>query len=106
MKHFPKEVTKETKLVVNPMMVLREEAEEGAILFDPDSGSVRILNQTATAIWKLLDGRRTLSEVVEALKEQFAEMDANAEDQVLALVGELYRVGAIGTITELSEWSR
>ena len=106
MNDLPEELSIQSRLLVNPNMVLREEADDCAILFDPDSGSVRILNSTATMIWKLLDGQRSVSEVMESLEHRFEEMDANAEDQVLALLSELYRVGSIGTIAELSIWSR
>ena len=106
MAELPEGISLDTRLVVNPTMVLREEDDACAILFDPDSGRVRILNTTATAVWKLIDGKRTLSEAIELLEDQFEGMDAEAEDQVLALVGELIRMGALGTITELSAWSR
>jgi hypothetical protein len=103
MKDFPQGISMETRLVVNPNMVLREEDDECAILCDPDSGSIRILNLTAVAIWKLIDGQRTLSEVMEALRESFEDMDRNVEDQVMGLVRELCRVGALGTMAELSK---
>jgi len=92
----------ETKLVVNPNMVLREEEDGCAILCDPDSGRIRILNLTAVAIWKLIDGQRTLAEVVEALEESFEGLDADAQDQVARFVQSLYQVGALGTMAELS----
>jgi hypothetical protein len=99
-------ISVDARLVVNPNMVFREEADDCALLFDPDSGSVKVFNPTASAIWKLLDGKRTLSEVIGVLREEFEDMDAKAEEQVLKLVEELYQVGAIGTMTELSKWTR
>ena len=94
------EITMETKLSANPNLVLREEEEGGAILFDPETGSVRLLNSTAAAIYKLLDGRRMLSAVKEALKEGFDNLGADAEKQIMDLVRELHRMGAVGTIAE------
>ena len=73
------------------------------MLYDPDTGAVRVLNPTAVAVWKLLDGRRTLAEVVEALRESFSEMDDNAPEKVLKLAQGLYRHGAFGTLTELEK---
>ena len=86
----------DTPLVVNPDMVLREEGDEGAILFDPDSGAVRILNPTATAIWKLLEKGRTLTEVLAVLPDLFDEVDSDAQAQVLELASQLVRIGALG----------
>ena len=105
MNDLQQNVTMQTKLVVNPNMVLREEDDDFSILFDPDSGSVRILNQTATTIWKSLDGQRTVSDITKILVPQFDDVDADAEDQVLELLNELFQIGAVGTITELSKWS-
>ena len=82
-------------------MVLREEDDGYAILCDPGSGRIRVLNPTAAAIWKLVDGQRTLSEVMEALREDFEDLDADAEEQVVRLLEELYQVGALSMVTEL-----
>lgn len=94
-------VSMETRLLVNPNMVLREEGDEGAILFDPDSGAVRVLNSTAVAVWKLLEQERTVQEIFEELRYQFEDVDADAEEQVIELVQRLVRIGAVGTVGEL-----
>jgi hypothetical protein len=39
---------------------------------DPDSGSVFLFNPPARAVFALLDGRRTVGEVCEALSAQYA----------------------------------
>lgn len=88
--------------VTNPTMVLREEEDECALLFDPETGSAQILNTTAVAVYKLLDGHRTLAEVMTALRNMFEDIDAQAEEQVLTLVRDLCRLGAIGKVVELS----
>jgi hypothetical protein len=95
MNDLSKQVTLETVLVPNPNLFLREENKKGGILFDPDTGSVRILNITAAETWKLLDGRRSLAEIIEALKEKFDGMDATAEAELLELVRQFFRVGAV-----------
>jgi len=95
------EISMSSVLTLNPLLVLREE-DDGALLFDPETGDVRILNPTAVAVCKLLDGRRTLANVLEDLGEIFEGMDANAGGQVLALACDLYKIGAIGTLTELT----
>lgn len=92
------QVTLDTQVALNPNMVLREEDDEGGILFDPDTGAVRLLNLTATTIWKLLEEQRTLRQIMAALREQFEGMDEKAEEQVLSLVSDLVRMGALGTV--------
>lgn len=81
--------------ITNPNLVLRVEAGEGAILFDADTGAVRILNETAAAIWRLVDGKRTLSEVLACLQQEYDGMTADAGEQVLKLAQDFYRAGAV-----------
>jgi hypothetical protein len=94
------EITLSSTPALNPALVLREE-EDGAILYDPDTGEVRILNPTAVAVCKLLDGRRTMAKVIDALGETYEDLDEDAGEQVLALTRDLYRIGALGTMTEI-----
>ena len=94
------DITPCTVLAPNPNLVLREEGDEGGILFDPDSGAVRLLNLTAAAFLKLLDGRRSVAEAAQGLKAQFEDVDADADEQVLDLARDLYRCGAAGVVLE------
>lgn len=89
-------ITLQTVLVPKPNLFLREEDNEGGILFDPDTGAVRVLNRPASETWKLLDGRRDLMQVIKGLRKKFEELDSNAEKQVLELAEELLRLGVVG----------
>jgi hypothetical protein len=86
----------ESCLAVNPCLVLREESDDCALLFDPDAGRVHLLNPPAVAVWKLLDGRRTLREVLAALADEFDGMEPAAASQVVALARALAGIGAVG----------
>ena len=86
----------ETCLAVNPHLVLRIEDDDCALLFDPDSGSVQMLNQTAVEIWQRLDGRQTLREIVEKLADVYEGMGPEAGLQILALANSLLELGAVG----------
>lgn len=94
------QITLETVPVPNPNLFLREENKRGGVLFDPDTGSVRILNITAAETWKLLDGRRSLAQIIEILKQQFDGMDDSAEEKLLELVRKFFRIGALGLPAE------
>lgn len=65
---------------------LRSEGDDGALLYDPETDRVAILNPTAAAVWSLLDGARTVSEVVTALATEYEGMGPDAEAQVLRTV--------------------
>jgi hypothetical protein len=45
------------------------EVGDGFILYDPGPGKVHSLNPAAAFIWDALDGKRTLREVAESLRE-------------------------------------
>ncbi|UCF80653.1 MAG: PqqD family protein [Acidobacteriota bacterium] len=53
-----------------------------AVVFLPGKGQVRILNKLGTAVWELVDGERTVSEIVEEICKKYdvehevAERDA------------------------------
>lgn len=64
----------------------RKEGDEGALLYDPDSGRVAVLNPTAASVWEKLDGRRTVAEVTAALAAEYEDMGTSSEAQVLAVV--------------------
>ena len=88
-------ISLESRLVTNPNLVLRVEEDDCGLLFDPDSGEVRVLNRSAVEIWKLLDGRRSLSELLTALGDIFEGMGPEAEAQVLGTVNCLVDAGAV-----------
>ena len=85
-----------SRLAVNPILVLRVESDDCALLFDPDNGRVHVLNPVAVAVWQRLDGRLTLEEVVAGLGEEFDGMGSEAGAQVLALARSLADLGAVG----------
>jgi len=58
----------------NPDVVLREEDEDGGLLFNPDTNQVIVLNQTGLFIWQSCNGKLNLSEIVLGLKEEFDQV--------------------------------
>ena len=58
------------KLNASPDVVLREEFDDWAVLFHPLTGEAIGTGPVGVAIWKLLDGTRTLEEVARAVKAQ------------------------------------
>ena len=88
-------ISLESRLVTNPNLVLRVEDDDCGLLFDPDAGTVKVLNRSAVEIWKLLDGQRSLGELIIALGDVFDEMGPESESQVLQTVDSLLQVGAV-----------
>jgi methyltransferase-like protein len=66
---------------VNPELVFIRESEE-SMLFDPRTGSMKMLNDSAAFIFKLLDGMHSREEILDLLVEHFdqALMDEVRQD--------------------------
>jgi ubiquinone biosynthesis protein Coq4 len=62
-------IAKDQPLLCNPDVVLREEDEDGGLLFNPDNNAVKIVNSTGLFIWKQFQSINTPeSAAVEVLK--------------------------------------
>jgi Coenzyme PQQ synthesis protein D (PqqD) len=59
-------------------------------VFNPATQRAVILNETATAVWKLADGTRDTEAVVEALAQRYAVEPAAIRAEVVAAIAELY----------------
>jgi hypothetical protein len=85
------------RFIRNPDVVLREEDPEGALLFNPDTNQIRVINSTGLFIWKHCDGKKELPAIVAALKKVFAEVpEAEVEGQVKDFVDDMRANGFLG----------
>jgi hypothetical protein len=79
----------------SPEVWVRQTRDENAI-YDPATGSVHLLNETAQAIWDLCDGDTTVAEMVEAI----CTLTAMHRDVVVEDVDRiLTEFGAAGLLT-------
>lgn len=87
------------KFICNPDVVLREEDEDGALLFNPDTNQVKVINNTAVFIWKLCNGSYGLAELISSLKEAFDEVPADqVEKDVQDFIEDMTGSGFIGKV--------
>lgn len=89
-------ITEKTRPIVNPLIVLREEFDDWAILFDPDTGKGMGLNPTGVFIWKLLDGSHTLNNILEKLRGECDNVPEEAGNDLREFVHELTERGLAG----------
>lgn len=82
--------------MANPTVVLREEFDDWAVLFDPDTGDAFGLNPVSVYIWKQLDGEHTLAEIVEEVRRECDEAPADAGERVAQFVDQLVNRGLAG----------
>jgi SynChlorMet cassette protein ScmD len=61
------------KLKNKPDIVLREEFDDWAVLFDPDTGKTCGLSPTGVFIWKQLDGTKSKDDILKAMTVVYGE---------------------------------
>jgi hypothetical protein len=92
-----KTISGKVSLIRNPDVVLREEDPDGALLFNPDTNQIRVINATGLFIWKHCDGKKDLPAIVSALKKTFAKVpETEVEEQVKAFIDDMKANGFIG----------
>ena len=91
----------------NPDAVLRERDEHGGLLFNPDTGEVRVLNPTGLALWDQCDGSRDVEELVQTLIGKYDDVSPDdVRRDVAAFVVDLLETGLLGRAIEGNEWGR
>jgi hypothetical protein len=89
--------TDTTQYIANPDVSCREEGPDGALLFNPDTDQVLVINVTGLLVWQALAQARRLDEVVGALQDQCRNVPADQVAQdVAGFVEELRAKGFIG----------
>jgi SynChlorMet cassette protein ScmD len=87
------------KPIVNPRIVLREEFDDWAVLFNPDAGLGFAgfgLNPTGVYVWKLLDGEHTLDAVLQEICRHAESVPEDACDHIDGFVATLLTEGLVG----------
>ena len=82
--------------VANPLIVLREEFDDWAILFNPDTGEAHALNPTSVMIWKLLDGKHDIDSIVTHIRNNCTDVSDSVEKDVQDFIELLLQNGYAG----------
>jgi SynChlorMet cassette protein ScmD len=82
--------------IQNPLIVLRVEFDDWAILFDPDSAKTMGINPTGVAVWMLIDGQKGIEDIARGIREKFSDITSSAEKEISDFIDELYTNGFIG----------
>ena len=84
------------KPIANPVVVLREEFDDWAILFNPDTAAAVGINPIGVAVWKRMDGNRSLMEIVLEIKGSFEDAPEASLEEITAFVNSLAGQGFAG----------
>ena len=81
--------------IAQSVVVLREEFDEWAVLYNPDTSDAVGINPVGVAIWKLLDGRHTLTEIASEVQARFEEVPEAAVEDLAAFIHSLEERGFV-----------
>jgi len=84
------------KPIANPVVVLREEFDDWAVLFNPDTADAVGTNPVGVAVWKRMDGRRSLDVIVSEIRDSFEGAPDAVSKEVVAFVDRLAENGFVG----------
>ena len=78
----------QTSYKSNPIISFKDEGDEGAVLYNPDTDKVVIINAVGTAIWQFIEQPRTANKIVAMLIENFSEVDeVKAHEDLKQFIG-------------------
>ena len=93
--------TQSPRYLRNPDVVIHEEDPDGALVFNPDTDQIKVLNQTGFFIWQLCDGSYDMESIIARVKETFDEIpEDQVSVQVEDYVNEMVSAGFIGIVEE------
>ena len=87
--------------IANPIVVLREEFDDYAILFNPDTADAVGLNPIGVAVWKLLDGKNNLQDILKEVDAEFAEVPETAPEEIQKFIDSLIEHAFAGYEVEM-----
>lgn len=74
-------------------VVLREEFDDWALLFDPDSGMVCGVNPVGVQVWKMIDGKRTMQDISRMIRDAYPDAPDSVLEDVNAFMTEITEKG-------------
>lgn len=86
--------------IANPIVVLREEFDDWAVLFNPDTNEAAGTNPVGVAVWKRMDGKRSIEDIVSEIKNSFEDTPDASFKEIAAFVNTLAENGFVGLEVE------
>ena len=84
------------KPIVNPVVVLRKEFDDWAVLFNPDTAEAVGINPVGVAIWELLDQQIDTEKIVATIRQDFADVPGSATEEIETFIADLAKRGFLG----------
>ncbi len=81
----------------HPDCAFRSVGDEGGLVVIPGRAVVQVLNPVGAQVYSLLDGSRTVEEIVAAVTAEFDVSEEQAAQDVRLFLGELAANGMLGS---------
>ena len=85
------------KLIANPIVVLRKEFDDWAVLFNPDTAEAVGVNPVGVAIWELLTGKNSVEDIANRISQDFSDMPGSAAEEIQTFIDDLTERGFVGS---------
>jgi SynChlorMet cassette protein ScmD len=85
------------QLIANPSVVLREESDDWAILFDSETGESFAIDPVGVFIWKSLDGHHTFEDIIIELHQKIEQVPEAAREDCMEFLADLVNRGFTGS---------
>jgi SynChlorMet cassette protein ScmD len=84
-------------LIANPIVVLRKEFDDWAVLFNPDTAEAVGVNPVGVAIWEMLDGKKSAEEISHQINQDFTDVPGSAAEEIQTFIEDLTERGFVGS---------
>jgi SynChlorMet cassette protein ScmD len=82
--------------IANPIVVLREEFDDWAVLFNPDTADAVGTNPVGVAVWKRINGKRSLTDIVSEIQNDFKDTPDTVFKEITTFIDRLVKHGFAG----------
>lgn len=82
--------------IANPAVVLREEFDDWAVLFNPDTAGAVGTNPVGVAVWKQMDGKKNIGDIVSEIRNSFEGAPDEVSKEIAVFADALVEHGFVG----------
>ena len=82
--------------IINPVVVLRKEFDDWAVLFNPDTAEAVGINPIGVAIWELLAQNKDFPAIIETLNQQYSGVPDSVETEIDSFINDMAERGFLG----------
>jgi hypothetical protein len=80
----------------NPSAITEDGADGWTLLVNPDTAGAMAVNRTGALVWRLADGRRTVSDIIESVRRRFPNAPDSLGNDVRVTLYMLCEEGFVG----------